>query len=52
MALLLEGYGDGGKGDWLVPIKRANIERVLVYYQIYTIYYTGLNLENSSREGA
>ena len=25
-------------------------ERVLVYYQIYSIYYTGLHLENSSRD--
>ena len=25
---------------------KANIERGLVYYQIYTIYYTGLHLEN------
>ena len=25
---------------------KGNIERVLAYYQIYTIYYTGLDLEN------
>ena len=43
--------GGRGKGDWSVKIKRANIERVLVYHKIYTIYYTGLHLENSSREG-
>ena len=44
--------GGGGKGDWSVTIKRANIERILVYYQIYTTHYIGLHLENSSREGA
>ena len=27
MVLLLEGYGGGGKGDWSVTIKRANIEK-------------------------
>ena len=37
--------GNGGKGVWSVTIKRASIERVLVYYQMYTIYYTGLHLE-------
>ena len=28
---LLEGYGGWGKGDWSVTIKKANIERLLVY---------------------
>ena len=42
----MEGYGGGGKRDWSVTIKRANIETVQVYHQIYIIYYTGLHLEN------
>ena len=37
--------GGGGKGDWSLTIKRANIKRVLVFYQIYTIYHAGLHLE-------
>ena len=44
--LLLEGYGGGRKGNWSVTVKRANIERVLVYCQIYTIHYTGLHIDN------
>ena len=38
--------GGRGKGDWLVKIKRANIERILVCHKIYTIYYKGLHLDN------
>ena len=39
----------GGEREIGLKIKRANIERVLVYHKIYSIYYTGLHLENSSR---
>ena len=39
--LYLENFwmvmGGGGKGDWSVTLKRDNIERELVYYQVYTI---------------
>ena len=49
---VLECYGGWeGKGRLVGQNKKGQYrERVLVYYQIYSIYYTGLHLENSSRE--